>query len=161
MTSLTLVRRIAAPLSIVFEALTTAEGVAAWWGPDDLPVLAVEIDARVGGAYRVRFQTLDGHEHEAFGHYLEVDPPRRLAMTWNYAFGGEPEEAGRGSRIEIDLRAIDGGTELTFTHSRLANEVSRLSHKHGWTGSLDKLVALHGAPSNPPPPTDLPKGEPR
>ena len=32
MTSLTLVRRIAARPSIVFDALTTAEGIASWWG---------------------------------------------------------------------------------------------------------------------------------
>jgi uncharacterized protein YndB with AHSA1/START domain len=51
MRSLTLVRRIAARPSIVFEAMTTAEGVAAWFGPDDLPVVRAELDARVGGAY--------------------------------------------------------------------------------------------------------------
>jgi uncharacterized protein YndB with AHSA1/START domain len=33
MTSLTLVRRIAARPSIVFEALTTADSVATRWGP--------------------------------------------------------------------------------------------------------------------------------
>jgi uncharacterized protein YndB with AHSA1/START domain len=62
MTSITLVRRIAARPSIVFDALTTAEGVAAWWGPDDLPALAAEVDARVGGAFRIRFPTLDGEQ---------------------------------------------------------------------------------------------------
>ena len=140
MTSVTLVRRISARPSIVFDALTTAQGVAAWWGPDDLPVLLAEIDARVGGAFRVRFQTLDGQEHEAFGEYLEVVPPRRLVMSWRYAFGGEPEEDGRTSQIEIDLIPITGGTELTLTHARLRNEASKASHEHGWTGSLNKLV---------------------
>ena len=43
MTSLTLVRRIAARPSIVFDALATAEGVAAWWGPDDLPVILATV----------------------------------------------------------------------------------------------------------------------
>ena len=145
LTSLTLVRRIAARPSIVFEALVTAEGVAAWWGPDNLPALSVELDARVGGAYRVRFQTADGQRHEAFGECLEVDPPRRLALSWTYALGGEPEEAGRTSRVEFDVRPVDGGVELTLTHTRLANDVSVASHAHGWTGSLDKLVARLGA----------------
>jgi len=145
MTSLTLVRRIAARPTIVFEALSTAEGVAAWWGPDDLPVLSAELDARVGGAYRVRFQTLDGQQHEAFGECLEVDPPRRLALSWSYAFGGEPEEARRTSRVEFDVRPIDGGAELTLTHTRLANEASLASHAQGWTGSLAKLVGRLGA----------------
>lgn len=39
MTSLTLVRRIKARPSIVFDALTTPDGIASWWGPDAGPVL--------------------------------------------------------------------------------------------------------------------------
>jgi uncharacterized protein YndB with AHSA1/START domain len=138
MTSLTLVRRVAARPSIVFDALTTREGVAAWWGPDDLPVLDAQVDARVGGAFRVRFQTMDGAEHEACGEY-EVSPPSRLVMTWSYAFGGAPEEFGHSSRIEVDVRAVDGGSELTFTHADLLNAASQASHEWGWTGALDKL----------------------
>ena len=140
MRSLTLVRRIAARPSIVFEAMTTAEGVAAWWGPDDVPVVRAEVDARVGGAYRVHFRTLDGREHEAYGEFLEVEPPRRIVMSWSYAFGGEPEERGRTSRVEIELAPIAGGTELTFTHADLWSEASETSHAGGWSGALDKLV---------------------
>ncbi len=140
MTSLTLVRRIAARPSVVFDLMATPEGLAAWWGPDDLPVVKAEIDARVGGGYRVHFRTLDGLAHEAFGEVLEAAPPERLVMTWRYAFGGEPEEAGLTSRIEFELRPIEGGTELTFTHTDLRNEASKASHARGWTGALDKLV---------------------
>lgn len=142
MTSLTLVRQIAARPSIVFEALTTAEGIRAWFGPDALPVVHAEIDARVGGAYRVCFQTLDGQQHEAFGEVLDVDPPRRLVMTWRYAHGGEPEEQGHTSRIEIEVTPFEGGSELTFTHTELQNAVSQASHERGWTGALAKLVRV-------------------
>jgi uncharacterized protein YndB with AHSA1/START domain len=141
MTSLTLVRRIAARPSIVFEAISTSAGVATWWGPDRLPVVSAHVDARVGGGYRVRFRTLDGREHEAHGEFLDVSPPSRLVMTWAFSFGGEPEEDGRTSLIEIEVRRIDGGSELTFTHSQLRNEASLASHQAGWIGALDKLVA--------------------
>jgi len=140
MTSLTLVRRIAARPSIVFDALTTPDGIAGWWGPDDGPVLLAETDIRVGGRFRVRFRMLDGSEHESRGQYLEVDRPVRLVMSWRWTHGGEPEEAARESRVEIALRPIDTGTELTFTHSRLQTEASRASHEAGWNGALDKLV---------------------
>ena len=140
MTSITLVRRIAARPAIVFDALATSEGVAAWWGPDDLPVVLAEVDARVGGAYRVRFQTADGAVHEAFGEILEVARPERLVMSWAYAVGGEPEEAGLTSRIAFELAPFEGGTELTFTHTDLRNAASAASHDRGWTGALDKLV---------------------
>jgi uncharacterized protein YndB with AHSA1/START domain len=135
MTSLTIVRRIAARPSIVFDALTTPEGIACWWGPDDGPVLLAETDVRVGGRFRVRFRMLDGSEHESSGEYLEVVRPQRLAMTWRWAGGEDPGE----SLVEIDLRAIAEGTELTFTHSRLRDEETRRSHEHGWNGALDKL----------------------
>ncbi len=125
MTSLTIVRRIAARPSIVFDMLSTSEGVAAWWGPDAFPVISARIDARVGGRYRVRFKTFDGVEHEATGEIVEVSPPHHLAMTWTFTAGGEPEEEGRVSRIAFEVRAIQ---------------------EHGWSGALDKLVALLRAP---------------
>ena len=140
MRSLTLVRRIAARPSIVFEAMTTAEGVATWFGPDDLPMVHAEMAARVGGAYRVHFRTLDGRDHEACGEFLEVVPPRRVVMSWSWAVGGEPEEGGRISRVEIELTPIGDGTELTFTHADLGSEASAKSHAQGWTGALQKLV---------------------
>src|SRR5579862_3352234 len=136
-TSLTLVRRIAARPSIVFDALSTPEGISCWWGPDDGPVLIAETDVRVGGHFRVRFRKLDGSEHESSGQYLEVRKPERLVMTWRW-LGGE-EDPGE-SRVEVDLRPIPEGTELTFTHSQLSSEATRLSHEQGWTGALDKLV---------------------
>jgi uncharacterized protein YndB with AHSA1/START domain len=149
MNCLRLARRIAARPAIVFEALATAEGIASWWGPDDMPVLAAEFDARRGGAYRVRFQTRDGAQHEAYGIILDLDPPRRLAISWNYAIGGEPEEAGNISLIEFELQPIDGGVELTLTQSELKNEVSRLSHESGWAAALAKLITRLGGPLEP------------
>jgi uncharacterized protein YndB with AHSA1/START domain len=140
MSSLTLVRRIAARPSIVFEAMTTSEGLASWFGPDDLPTVSAQVDARVGGSYRVRFRRFDGSEHEAGGEFLELVPQRRIVMSWRWAFGGTAEERGRTSRIEIELRPIEGGTELTFTHAALWDEVSAQSHTEGWTGALVKLV---------------------
>jgi len=139
MTSLTLVRRIRARPSIVFDALTTPDGVAQWWGPDAGPVLLAETDVRIGGRFRVRFRTLDGAEHESTGEYLEVVESKRLVMSWQWTSGGEPEEDGEESRIEIDLKSIDIGTEITFTHARLRTEASRVSHERGWAGALDKL----------------------
>jgi uncharacterized protein YndB with AHSA1/START domain len=137
MTRLTLVRRIAARPSLVFDALTTAEGIAHWWGPDAGPVLIADTDVRVGGRFRVRFRMLDGSEHESSGEYLEVRSPERLVMSWRWLCG---EEDPNESRVEIELRPIAGGTELTLTHSALFSEETRRSHEDGWSGALDKLV---------------------
>ena len=140
MTSLTLVRRIRVRPSIVFEALTRPDGIAQWWGPDAGPVLRAETDVRIGGRFRVRFRTLDGTEHESTGEYLELVESKRLVMSWQWTTGGEPDEAGEVSRIEITLKRIDVGTEITFTHARLKTQASRANHERGWAGALDKLV---------------------
>jgi uncharacterized protein YndB with AHSA1/START domain len=145
MTSLTLVRRIRARPSIVFDALTTPEGIVQWWGPDAGPVLVAETDVRIGGRFRVRFRLLDGTEHESAGEYLEIVESKRLVMSWKWTSGGEPAEADETSRVEIDLKRIEIGTELTFIHAGLRTQTSRMSHEQGWTGALDKLVCLFAA----------------
>jgi uncharacterized protein YndB with AHSA1/START domain len=138
MTSVTLVRRIRARPQIVFDAVTTAEGIAHWWGPDAGPVLVAESDPRVGGRYRVRFlRMLDSTEYESSGEFLEIVPPQRVVMSWRWK-GGVPEPGE--SRVEIALRAVAEGTEITFTHSQLHDEKSSLSHREGWEGAFDKLM---------------------
>lgn len=136
MTSLTLVRRIGARPQIVFDAITTAEGITHWWGPDAGPVLLSQSDPRVGGRYCVRFRLLDGSEHESSGEFLEIVPPERVVMSWRWK--GGVEDPGE-SRVEITLKPVSEGTELTFTHALLHDEETRRSHEEGWTGALGKL----------------------
>jgi uncharacterized protein YndB with AHSA1/START domain len=136
MTSLTLVRKIAARPAIVFDALVTPEGISRWWGPDAGPVLMAETDPRIGGSFRVRFRTLEGSEHECSGEYREILRPERLAMSWRWLGGSE--DSGE-SFLEFNLRAIPEGTELTLKHSRLIDEETCRGHRNGWSGSLDKL----------------------
>jgi uncharacterized protein YndB with AHSA1/START domain len=137
--SLTVVRRIKARPSIVFRALTTAEGMAQWWGPDGGPVLIAEADPRRGGCFRVRFRRLeDATEYETNGEFLEVVRPERIVMSWRWKDGlVDPNE----SRVEIVLRPVPEGTEITVTHTLLHDEESRRSHESGWMGALDKLAA--------------------
>jgi uncharacterized protein YndB with AHSA1/START domain len=139
MTKLTLIRRIAARPSIVFDALVQPEAIVCWWSPDDGPVIHAETDLRLGGCFRIRFRTLDGGEHEACGEYLEIVKPSRLVMSWRWTEGGEADEAGAESRLEIDLRPIEIGTELTFTHANLHSQASRAGHERGWNGAFGKL----------------------
>lgn len=140
MTSVCLVRRIAARRAVVFEALVTAEGLRSWWGPADHPATGAEVDARVGGEFRVRFRTADGLEHECAGEFLEIEKPERVVMSWRWIQNGQIEEHDRVSRVEISLRAIETGTELTLVHSLLSDENSARAHEGGWDGALRKLI---------------------
>ena len=46
------------------------------------------------------------------------------------------------AHLEFGLRAIETGTELTLTHSRLPGDAARDSHRQGWNAALDKLEAI-------------------
>ncbi len=140
MSRVTLIRQIAARPAIVFEALSTSEGMTSWFGPDDVPVVSATSDPRVGGRFQVRFRTQDGLEHECTGHFLELVRAERIVMSWQWTSGGETREQENVSRLELHLRAIETGTELTLIHAALRDELSARSHEGGWAGALDKLA---------------------
>jgi len=141
----TLVRRIRARPEIVFDAFSTVEGLTSWWGPEDVPVISAEADVRIGGLFRVRFPTADGRIHECCGQFLEVRWPELIVMSWRWTEGGEAAEQGRTSRVELRLRPIDGGTELTLLHANLHGDASAQSHAGGWEGALQKLERAYTA----------------
>jgi uncharacterized protein YndB with AHSA1/START domain len=133
-TTVRLVKRIRATPSKVFEALTIPENILRWWGVDGGPTLSAEVDLRPEGQYSIVFRMLDGSEHNPTGVYKEVVPASKLVFTWEWP--GRPEWA---SRVTIELRPIDIGTELTLTHDDLPGDDAADSHEAGWTGLLEQL----------------------
>jgi uncharacterized protein YndB with AHSA1/START domain len=79
---LTVTRTINGPARIVWDAWTRPELFKQWWSPKSFPItlLACEMDARVGGRYRLEFGYQDS-TFEFFGRYVEVTPPSRLVWT--------------------------------------------------------------------------------
>jgi uncharacterized protein YndB with AHSA1/START domain len=98
-----------------------------------------EFDLRVGGRYRISFDTADGEHSEVSGIYREVVPNERLVFSW--AWHSTPE---RESRVTVSLKAEDGGTLLTLHHEQFFDSAARDSHERGWTellGNLEKVLA--------------------
>ena len=98
-------RTINGPSRIVFEAFTNAQLFKRWWVPKSLgmTLLSCELDARVGGKYRLVFD----HSPEPvafFGTYLEVKPYSRLAWT--------NEEGGDGGPVSTVTFEEKGGKTL-------------------------------------------------
>ena len=81
-------RTINGPARIVFEAFTRADLFQRWWVPKSMgmTLLSCEIDARVGGKYKLVF-AFDPEPVAFFGTYVEVQPYSRLA--WTNEEGGE------------------------------------------------------------------------
>ncbi len=80
---LVVTRTIDGPPAVVFEAWTDAELFRQWWVPQSfgLRLRTCEIDARVGGGYRLTFDNGTAEPMAFFGRYLEVTPPTRLVWT--------------------------------------------------------------------------------
>jgi glutathione S-transferase len=79
------------------------------------------------------------HEDEEYGgggEYTEVDPPRRLAFTWEW----DDEREQRSQVIEIDF-VPEGGDRTTvhFTHHGLWDQETVHDHEDGWNKVLANL----------------------
>src|SRR3954447_18263687 len=74
---LVITRTIDGPRDVVFEAWTDAELFRQWWVPKSIGVklLSCEVDARVGAASRLPFDTGPAEPMAFFGRYLEATPP--------------------------------------------------------------------------------------
>jgi uncharacterized protein YndB with AHSA1/START domain len=137
--SLTISRHYPAPPEKVWQALITPEGLRQWMGTAGGSVPIVEVDVRVGGKYRIVMVTPGGEEHDVRGIYREVSPPTKLVYTWMWKSTQERE-----SLVTVELRAKDGGTDLTLTHSEFADVAARDAHEKGWTGCLVRLERYLG-----------------
>jgi uncharacterized protein YndB with AHSA1/START domain len=96
-------RTINGPARIVFQAWTQPELLKQWWVPKShgLSLLSCDVDARVGGKYRLVFSHPSAPEPMAFfGTYREVTPHSRL--VWTNEEGGE---AGQITTVTFEERA--------------------------------------------------------
>ncbi len=86
---LVVTRTVNGPAHLVFEAWTKADLFRQWWVPRSygMTLLSCEMDARVGGEYRLVFPHEDS-TMEFFGTYLEVTPNSRLVWTNEEGDGG-------------------------------------------------------------------------
>jgi uncharacterized protein YndB with AHSA1/START domain len=121
----------------VFDAFTDPAELARWWWPERFAT-TYEVDARPGGAFHIVSTGLpEGQNMGIRGAYLEVDAPRRLAMTWTW--DGNDDE----TRVVIELRPLDERrTEVAVTHSANASVEARDNHGLGWHDCLARLVEL-------------------
>lgn len=94
------------------------------------------LDPKPGGSFRL---DVDG-EHFAAGEYVEVDPPRRIVMTWGWE--RRADVAPGSTLVEITLTPDGDGTLLRLRHTDLPSEASRLDHTDGWNRYLGNLAEL-------------------
>jgi len=80
-----------------------------------------------------RFTKMDAEGHNAEETITELDPPRRLAFTWD-GQGDDPSE------VVFELAPRGDKVLLTLTHRKLPNDAERIGTAGGWHCHLTILV---------------------
>lgn len=127
---------IAAPPERVFRALTSEELVNWWGSADTYRTTKWTGDVRPGGTWRTDGVGADGKPFSVGGDFVEVDPPRKLVMTWRADWDG-----GNVTTVTYRLEALDGGTRLTLRHAGFGDRFdSCRGHANGWERVLGWLA---------------------
>ena len=123
----------------VFNALVDPTELAKWWGPQGFTSRAIDVDARVGGAYRIAMQPPEGDVFHLSGEFVAVDPPSLLSYTFRWE---EPTPDDRETVATLTLGDVDGSTNVILDQGVFATEERLALHTQGWTDSLERLYEL-------------------
>ncbi len=125
---------LAHPPAKVWAAVTTAEGLGAWFGN------TATIDLRPGGAAQMTWTTGD----KADMIVERVEEPTVFGFTW--PINGLPAEDPRRTYVEFTLEPVGDGTRLTVVESgfaQLPGDEYRKAFEgniEGWASELGELV---------------------
>lgn len=122
-----------APVKKVFAALTNAEQMVNWMGPEYVTCENVEVDLRVGGKYRISMKSEQG-VHIAVGEYREIETNKKLVFTWHWVDG-----TFENSIVTILFSETSDGTAINLNHSLLPDRENAQDHSEGWSSSITKL----------------------
>jgi len=126
---------VAHPPARVWAALTTAEGLGAWFGNE------ATIDLRPGGSARMSWEngfTVDMRVER-------VEEPTVFGFTWQIY--GLPEDDPRRTYVEFTLEPVGSGTRLTVVESGFAQlppdayAAAYDGNTKGWASELAELVS--------------------
>jgi uncharacterized protein YndB with AHSA1/START domain len=140
-------RTINGPPRIVFEAFTKPELFKRWWVPKSMgmKLVSCDIDARVGGKYRLAFDVGGPEPVAFFGTYVEVTPYSRLAWT--------NEEGGENGSVTTVTFEETGGKTLVVLNEKYPSKEALEAAGGAYDGmvetfdQLDELLVALGESS--------------
>jgi uncharacterized protein YndB with AHSA1/START domain len=128
-------RHIDAAPERVFDAWLDPDAVGRWLFATPEGVMErVEIDARVGGHFRID-ERRGGELASHFGGYEEIDRPRRLVFSF-----GIDRAPDAMTRVTVEITPEADGSRLVLTHEKVwADYATRTGE--GWATILDGLAS--------------------
>jgi len=119
-----------APVQEVFRHLTEPAAMIRWMGQH------ATLRPVPGGAFEI-----DINGVPVRGRYLEIDPPRRVLVSWGVA--GNPALPPGTTQVEFTLSPTEGGTRLRLVHRNLPPDEMEM-HSAGWGYFLSRLSQAAG-----------------
>jgi len=118
----------------VWAHFTQPELMAQWFCPNPSVETTCTLDVRPGGAWRCE---MGGYA--VSGTFTEVEPPSRLAFTWDWDHDDDPP-----TTVTVTLTPVSDGTRLVLAHAETEPGAGQDGHEGGWTISLQRLADALG-----------------
>lgn len=132
-------RVLRAPPERIYRAFLDADAMARWLPPYGFTGKVHQLDAKVGGTYRMSFTNFgSGHTHSFGGTYRELVPSERLRYTGIFDDPNMPGEM----QATITLKKVSCGTELNIVQEGLPDFLPPEACCLGWQESLTLLAKL-------------------
>ena len=123
----------------VYRAFLEADAVAKWLPPYGFTCTVQQLDARVGGTYRMTFRNFSsGHGHSFGGTYRELATGERIVYTDRF---DDPHLPG-DMLTTITLKAVSCGTDLSVVQEGIPEMIPVEMCYLGWQESLLQLAKL-------------------
>jgi len=123
----------------VYRAFLDADAMAKWLPPNGFTGKVHEMDAKVGGGYKMSFTNFStGNGHSFGGTYLELVPHELIRYTNRFDDPNLPGEM----RTTVTLKAVSFGTDLTVVQEGVPEAIPAEACYLGWQESLTLLTQL-------------------
>ena len=132
-------RVLRAPAERVYKAFLDADALCRWLPPYGFLGKIHEIDAKIGGGYRMSFTNFDnGQSHSFEVKFVELVPNERIKHLDKFDDPNLPGEM----EVTITLATVLCGTDLTIVQAGIPDVIPVEMCYHGWQESLLQLANL-------------------
>ena len=123
----------------IYRAFLDPEAMSKWLPPNGFTGKVHQMDARVGGTYRMSFTNFtSGKSHSFGGEYLELVPNERIRHTDKFDDPNLPGEM----QVTITLKKVFCGTEVNITQEGVPDVIPAEACYLGLQESLTLLTKL-------------------
>jgi uncharacterized protein YndB with AHSA1/START domain len=130
-------RVLRAPAERVYKAFLDPEAMVKWLPPHGFTGKVHQMDAKVGGGYRMSFTNFGtGKSHAFGGKYVELKPGELIRYTDKFEDPNMPGEM----QVTITLKKVLCGTEINIVQEGLPAAIPVEFCYVGWQESLSLLA---------------------